>query len=453
MVQRTGLCAVVLLVCGLASAGRALSIAKYGTYSPLLGAGPDAESAPVVSGSSGFTCGDSVSIFHTVQADSGRANFEMILSAHSAAARGAAFSDCLRAVVVDSDSGTVNLEQKMNGEVFAPGSSLSCSVGVGALGKAAKVTVRVDVRLACEGGASPVGELTASVADKVVRFTEVESVHGAAGPFVSLEKTVTTGDGLCGVHDSKLLTDSYVAADMREVKFCYTLVNRGTRPACGLSLLQHLGLDNGNDIPVDLHALSDSCVAGEYDSLPETTTTGRSPSTWSSVSSEHVVRYPCGVTKVEPVAKLLARGSSSPLVSASVAIDTKDSCGGAAARSESGMSRLSLDERSQRQTELPTCPCIIKSKYFFVLQPFGSVDPYGLQVCQLQAAFDGWQCLDTLDIDSLSSAGAYEICYYTAATRYVPIGDTLWNKTVGDFVGCATRDVDIVEPVVLSRLI
>uniref|UniRef100_A0A7S0ZFI9 Uncharacterized protein n=1 Tax=Timspurckia oligopyrenoides TaxID=708627 RepID=A0A7S0ZFI9_9RHOD len=418
------------------------------SYPSLLGGGSLDSAVVSMKGSDGLTCGDVISIFKQVTVDNtGSAAFDIELSGSSSATRGAAFSDCLRAVVVNED-GNVALSSKRSGDLFAQGSSLTCSIsGNSFANKGGNIVIRTDVRLACEADTAPAGSLKMKSGNEVAEILEVEKINGAGSAHLTMEKTVTTGDGLCGVHDSKVLTESYVAGDSREVKFCYTLINRGTKPACGVELVQRAGIAETSDFKVPLHALSDGCTAGVFDSLAASSTHGLAASHWSSLLAEQTVRYPCGVTKAEPEAVL--SHNLAMKTTARVSISVTDGCG--AVSSADG---VLMEHQAVHQATV--CPCYLYVAEYYVLTFLSGPNSAGISSCTLTPSNDGYRCVDLNLFSLLSAPGDFEYCTVEFVDRYVPIGHTLFNSAgsySGQTFGCILRSVPLVQPIGVSRII
>lgn len=398
---------------------------------------------------SAFMCGSVVPVQLAVQVpESGELQLEISFDAASDKAPGAAFSDCM-AAYASVDGVRLGLVQSKSGDVFAAGSKLLCSVSASALQPGAKLGITVEARFACMSGSKPAGQLRVALGNDELLFRNVENAKGAHSSYLTLQKTITTGDGLCGIHDGPVLVDSYLVNDKRQVKFCYKIVNHGTQTACGVRISQHDGLDGGVNTDVSIPALSDDCSLGRFDAIPGSTTTGLSAYAWSFASAELLVDYPCGVTKLEPRATLQYAGGEQ--VRRSVAINTMNDCTGDVRRMRPALDKLGLD----RQATMDTCYCKKIASRFYYLQYVQDVNyangsPTGFSLCNVLTANDGWQCLEYTP--SLSED--VEICIIDVQSRYVPtngISAADFSSIAGTQIGCQTRDVQIITPIFVSR--
>ncbi|KAA8497088.1 hypothetical protein FVE85_0817 [Porphyridium purpureum] len=395
----------------------------------------------------GFTCGQTVPLWLTAKADErGILYAKVVLDAASSGKdSGAGFSDCLSVVPASSDIGALGLTQKRTGSAFDKGSTLVCGVTASGLERGQTVDIMLEVRLACMQGAKPTGDLTVSFGDQrdarseTLTLRKVQDVNGAHSAYLGLVKTITTGDGICGMHDTEELTESYLVDDRRQVKFCYRIVNYGTQAACGVSLHQQNGLEASAEYSVQVPSLGDDCVSGRYDALPGSTTTGRTAIMWSSASAEFLTEYPCGVTEVAPRATLRFHGGEE--TSASVRLNTANDC--------TGVSNHATLGGAQASKQMTFCDCVIIDSSFYFLDYVETIS--GLDLCMVNEALTGYRCL----IGVSSPPPGAEVCVIDTASRYVAT-NRIQDNSAGvldpnALIGCQLRTVQIIRPVSMTR--
>jgi hypothetical protein len=144
------------------------------------------------------------------------------------------------------------------------------------------VIVRIDVRIACDPGSGPTGNLQAKLeAARVVQadgapvnppdaipggaqtipFKKVGELSGVNEPLLVIDKTVATVGGICGIDDIEELPINQGDT----VKYCYVLQNPGTATLFDVSLNDDNGTpgDPSDDFVVSLNGLAD--LDGEAD--------------------------------------------------------------------------------------------------------------------------------------------------------------------------------------------
>lgn len=259
-----------------------------------------------------FACGDIVTYLADVQLSNApvdanqTADFDLRFLADSTGQSGAALSDIVQVkvnygAVENGDSGTgINpgagqfgadsgisddggstatlVSENLTGPLFQAGSELRGTVRVTDLEAGEKVVIRIDTRLACKPGSSPTGNLQGQldagrVVDPVpdvintgqqtIPFLKVGEIAGAGEPLVTIQKTVTSAGGQCGVDDVEQL--SATAGDT--VKYCYVVRNPGTMPLYDLTLKDDNGTpgDTSDDFTVSLSGLAN--LDGQSDPL------------------------------------------------------------------------------------------------------------------------------------------------------------------------------------------
>ncbi|ELB2105530.1 tandem-95 repeat protein, partial [Vibrio parahaemolyticus] len=142
---------------------------------------------------------------------------------------------------IDDDGGStaILLNQQLDGPLFTAGTSLTGTVQITDLEASESVVVRIDTRLACQAGTSPTGNLqgqldagrvisptesTINTGQQTIPFLKVGDIAGAGEALLTLQKTVTSEFGVCGVDDNQELN----AFTGETVKYCYTVTNPGT---------------------------------------------------------------------------------------------------------------------------------------------------------------------------------------------------------------------------------
>ncbi|MGR9046412.1 MAG: Ig-like domain-containing protein, partial [Gammaproteobacteria bacterium] len=152
---------------------------------------------------------------------------------------------------------------------------LILKVRVDDLESSEEVILRIDAQLTCDPGSNPTGNLQAQFnegnvveingaptspdslggGEQTIPFKQIGDLAGAGEPLLSISKTVTTEDGICGTDDVDELT--VTAGDT--VKYCYHLENDGTADLYDLSLSDDNATpgNSGDDFDVVLTGLAD----------------------------------------------------------------------------------------------------------------------------------------------------------------------------------------------------
>ncbi|UCH26876.1 MAG: hypothetical protein JSV66_04300, partial [Trueperaceae bacterium] len=191
-------------------------------------------------------------------------------------------------VVDDGGSSATLKAEYLTGPLFTAGSELIGTVEVDDLEAREVVIVRLDVKLYCQPGASPTGNLQAKLdAVRLVEKTQdgapvavdpPEEVAGGAQtipfkqignisfPELTIAKTVTTEDGSCGVDD----VDSLAVDVGSTVRYCYTVSDAGDAPLYNVFVHDDAATpgDPSDDFTVSLTGLSDLDGDGTADDLP-----------------------------------------------------------------------------------------------------------------------------------------------------------------------------------------
>ena len=192
---------------------------------------------------------------------------------------------------IADDGGSVATltSESLTGPLFQAGSELLATVELTDLEAGETVSVRIDVKLFCDPGSNPTGNLQADLQD--VRLTVVngnvpvtppgdvpaggqtipfKQIGNIGFPLLDVQKTVTTAGGTCGVDDVETLT--ITTGDT--VKYCYVVYNGegstpGTSPLYNVVLVDDNGTgDPGDDFTVTLTSgLTDIDGDGAADDL------------------------------------------------------------------------------------------------------------------------------------------------------------------------------------------
>ena len=190
-------------------------------------------------------------------------------------------------IVDDGGSVATLVSETQSGPIFQAGSVLEGTVRVTDLERAEKVVVRVDVRLFCQPGSSPTGNLQGAVSGARLTFIQDNvpvspaaniSVGNQTVPFLqfgnlrfpalAIAKTVTTAGGTCpGTENINIQSGD-------TVKYCYLVTNPSTA-AAGAPLYDLTSVTDDNrtpsvpsdDFTVALTGLTDADGDGESDDL------------------------------------------------------------------------------------------------------------------------------------------------------------------------------------------
>lgn len=262
---------------------------------------------------SDFTCGDTVTYLTKVMVDAGAVGAQTIeldyeFLADTTGQSGAAIADILGVSVnygcvingataaggcnaatlpraegfdagINDDGGsTAQLTHKaLSGPLFTSKSVLEGTVQIDDLEAAETVVVRTDVRLACQPGSSPTGNLQAAiiaarailpapldtigVGQQTIPFLHIGDLGMAE---LSVIKTVTGENGSCPGAETLSI------AEGDTVKYCYEVGNVGTQPVYNLSLIDDNGTpgEAGDDFAITIGSgLSDEDSDGMADDL------------------------------------------------------------------------------------------------------------------------------------------------------------------------------------------
>ncbi|MDP3891150.1 hypothetical protein, partial [Nocardioides sp.] len=190
-------------------------------------------------------------------------------------------------IVDDGGSVATLVSETQTGPMFVSGSVLKGTVRVTDLERAEKVVVRVDVRLFCQPGSRPTGNLqgavsgarlvaingsvpvspaaTISVGNQTVPFLQFGNLRF---PELAIAKTVTTASGTCPGAESVNIQSGDT------VKYCYVVTNPSTA-AAGAPLYDLTWVTDDNrtpsipsdDFTVSLTGLTDIDGDGQIDDL------------------------------------------------------------------------------------------------------------------------------------------------------------------------------------------
>jgi hypothetical protein len=143
-----------------------------------------------------------------------------------------------------------------------------------------RIIVRIDVKLACQPGSSPTGNLQAKLVSafnvganggviippeaagsgaQTIPFKQIGQLFGNGDALINIQKTVTTVGGPCPGNETLYLTSGTT------VKYCYTVTNPGTDPLYDVEVIDDNGTpgDATDDFVVSLTGLTD--IDGEGD--------------------------------------------------------------------------------------------------------------------------------------------------------------------------------------------
>ena len=247
-----------------------------------------------------FACGDVVTFLTAIKISAKPvhanqvAEFDYKFLADSTGQSGAAITDIIdvrvnRGVVSNgagaggTDAGLIDdggsvatlVSETVVGTLFTLGSEVHGTVRVTDLEANEQVILRIDVRLSCQPGTSPTGNLqgqldagrvvspvsdTINTGQQTIPFLKIGDLLGAGEPLLSISKTVTTADGICP--GSETLTVN--AGDT--VKYCYTVSNPGTAELYNVTLVDDNGTpaNSVDDFSVSLSGLtSGGLLAGD----------------------------------------------------------------------------------------------------------------------------------------------------------------------------------------------
>lgn len=175
--------------------------------------------------------------------------------------------DVDQGIVDDGGSVATLTNEWTTGPMFVAGSELWGTVELTDLERAEQVVVRIDVKLFCNPGQNPTGNLAGNL--QAARLTYIngdtavvppQAIPGGAQtipfqkfgglniPQLTIQKTVTTADGTCPGQESLNVS----AGDT--VKYCYVVSDPGDAPLYNVALVDDNGTpgDTGDDFPVTL---------------------------------------------------------------------------------------------------------------------------------------------------------------------------------------------------------
>jgi uncharacterized repeat protein (TIGR01451 family) len=259
-----------------------------------------------------FSCGDIVTFFalvtvdDTSQADNDEPQtIEMNFSftADTTGQSGAAFGDIVSVgvnygtiedltpgentiddgIIDDGGSVATLTNEILIGPLFQKGSELHGTVELTDLEAGEQVVVRIDVKLFCNPGSRPTGNLQAAIEDahltsikgsvpatrdisvgrQTIPLKQINNLHN---PDLKIQKTVNTTDGICpGVETLTVTTGN-------TVKYCYIVSNPGDAPLYNVNVIDDAGTPSGtaDDFTVTLSTgLTDVDGDGDADDLAE----------------------------------------------------------------------------------------------------------------------------------------------------------------------------------------
>jgi len=268
-----------------------------------------------------FMCGDTVTYLTEIEIDGSPANANQTIEidfaflADTTGQPGAALSD-IRSVSINygsvqngagpggTDSGISDdagssaslISESLTGPLFASGSRLLGTVRVTDLEASERVILRVDVRLACDPGSNPTGNLHARLGAARIVSPIMQSISGGAQtipfqqtgdivfPDLQILKTVTTENGACpGVDELEVRSGD-------TVKYCYEVANGGNAPLLNVTLVDDAGTPGNalDDFPLTLVGLTDADGDMQSDDLV--------PGATATASITKLMGLPAGTT-------------------------------------------------------------------------------------------------------------------------------------------------------------
>jgi len=186
--------------------------------------------------------------------------------------------------IIDDGGSTATLTyEHLTGPLFTPKSELHGTVKLDDLEQDETVVVRIDVKLFCDPGSNPTGNLQAALADARLTYTNDNAAVYPPGaikvgeqtipfkqigdicfPELSIKKTVTTAGGSCPGVETLTVT----AGDT--VKYCYVITNPSScAPLYNVEVVDDSGtIGTGDDFTVTISTgLSDEDGDGFDDDL------------------------------------------------------------------------------------------------------------------------------------------------------------------------------------------
>jgi uncharacterized repeat protein (TIGR01451 family) len=181
----------------------------------------------------------------------------------------------------DGGSTATLISESVTGPLFQSGSELLGTVELTDLERAETVVVRIDVKLFCDPGSNPTGNLQAQLDDSRLVATGAgpvdppQAVPGGAQtipfkqignigtPDISIDKTVTAAGGTCPGDETLTIE----AGD--QVTYCYEVSNPGDAPLYNVTVVDDNGTpgDSGDDFAVSLTGLIDVDDDGDASDL------------------------------------------------------------------------------------------------------------------------------------------------------------------------------------------
>ena len=185
-------------------------------------------------------------------------------------------------IIDDGGSTATLITEYLTGPLFQAGSELHGTVELDDLERDETVVVRIDVKLVCDPGSNPTGNLQGALSNARLTFiNDTESVDPPEAipggeqtipfkkigdirtPELVIEKTVTTAGGSCPGSETLTVT----AGDT--VKYCYVITNPGDAPLYNVKVVDDSGtIGTGDDFTVTISTgLSDEDGDGFDDDL------------------------------------------------------------------------------------------------------------------------------------------------------------------------------------------
>ena len=188
--------------------------------------------------------------------------------------------------IIDDGGSTATLTyEHLTGPLFTSKSELHGTVKLDDLERDEKVVVRIDVKLFCDPGSNPTGNLQAELTDAWLTCVDgaepvdppeaipsgkqtipfkIKQIHNICPPELNIEKTVTTAGGSCPGSETLTIT----VGDT--VKYCYVITNPGScAPLYNVEVVDDNGtISTGDDFTVTISTgLSDEDDDGFDDDL------------------------------------------------------------------------------------------------------------------------------------------------------------------------------------------
>ena len=227
---------------------------------------------------------------------------------------------------ISDDGGSVATltSESLTGPLFDSGSELLGTVQLTDLERNEQVIVRIDVKLFCDPGSNPTGNLqgqldaaTLTFIDDTAPVVPAQALPGGAQtvpfkqigniavPDIDVVKTVTTDTGTCPGVDILTVTSGDT------VTYCYVVSNTGEAPLYNVALVDDNGTpaDAADDFPITLTGLTDVDLDGNADDLavggsasgqaPVTLTTSGSVVNTATASGDDAIIQPTTLTATD----------------------------------------------------------------------------------------------------------------------------------------------------------